>query len=73
MLVEYGAEVVELSLEDRFTAAVKSGDLSRARQLFAEAPAMIEKNPELLLEAATNAAATRLLLDLGADPDAPNE
>ena len=72
MLVRFGAEVVELSLEDRFTAAVMSGDLSRARQLFAEAPAMIE-NPELLLEAATNAAATRLLLDLGADPDAPNE
>ncbi|MCY3760112.1 MAG: ankyrin repeat domain-containing protein, partial [Gemmatimonadetes bacterium] len=31
------------------------------------------ENPELLLEAAANAAATRLLLDLGADPDAPNE
>lgn len=72
MLVRYGAEVVELSLEDRFTSAVMSGDESRARQLLAEAPAMIE-NPELLLEAATNAAATRLLLDLGADPDAPNE
>ena len=72
MLARYGAEVVELSLEDRFTAAAMSGDESRARQLLAEAPAMIE-NPELLLEAATNAAATRLLLDLGADPDAPNE
>ena len=71
MLVRYGAEVVELSLEDRFTAAVMSGDQSGARQLFAEAPALIE-NPELLQEAAANAAATRLLLDLGADPDAPN-
>ena len=71
MLAGYGAEVVELSLEDRFTAAAMSGDESRARQLLAEAPAMIE-NPELLLEAAANAAATRLLLDLGADPDAPN-
>ena len=72
MLAGHGAEVVELSLEDRFTAAAMSGDQNRARQLIAEAPAMIE-NPELLLEAATNAAATRLLLDLGADPDAPNE
>ncbi len=72
MLAGHGVEVVELSLEDRFTAAAMSGDESRARQLFAEAPAMIE-NPELLLEAAANAAATRLLLDLGADPDAPNE
>ena len=72
MLAEHGAEVVELSLEDRFTAAVMSGDESRARQLLEEVPEMIE-NPELLQEAVTNAAATRLLLDLGADPDAPNE
>ena len=72
MLAGHGAEVVELSLEDRFTAAAMSGDESRAGQLLAEAPEMIE-NPELLLEAAANAAATRLLLDLGADPDAPNE
>ncbi len=72
MLAQHGAEVVELSLEDRFTAAVMSGDESRARQLLEEAPRMIE-NPELLQEAVTNTAATRLLLDLGADPDAPNE
>ena len=72
MLARHGAEVVELSLEDRFTAAVMSGDEGRANQLLAEAPGLIE-NPELLQEAVTNAAATRLLLDLGADPDAPNE
>ena len=72
MLARYGAKVVELSLGDRFTAAVMSGDESRARQLLEQAPRLIE-NPELLQEAVSNAAATRLLLDLGADPDAPNE
>ena len=70
MLVERGAEALELSLEDRFTAAVTSGDDGGARQLLEEAPGLIE-DPALLMEAANNAAATRLLLELGADPNAP--
>lgn len=70
LLVERGAEALELSLEDRFTAAVTSGDDSGARQLLEEQPGLIE-DPALLMEAANNAAATRLLLELGADPNAP--
>ena len=70
MLVERGAEALELSLEDRFTAAVTSGDDGGARQLLEEQPGLIE-DPALLMEAANNAAATRLLLELGADPNAP--
>ena len=70
LLVERGAEALELSLEDRFTAAVTSGDDGGARQLLEEAPGLIE-DPALLMEAANNAAATRLLLELGADPNAP--
>ena len=72
MLVERGAEALLLSLEDRFTAAVISGDDSEARQLLEEEPGLIE-DPALLMEAANNAAATRLLLELGADPNAPKE
>ena len=72
MLAGHGAEVRELSLEDRFTAAVMSGDESGARELLEAAPGLIE-NPALLLEAVNNPAATRLLLELGADPNAPKE
>ena len=72
LLVERGAEALELSLEDRFTAAVSSGDDRGARQVLEEAPGLIE-DPALLMEAAGNAAATRLLLELGADPNAPKE
>ena len=72
ILVEHGAEALVLSLEDRFTAAVISGDDIEARQLLEEAPGLVE-DPALLMEAANNAAATRLLLELGADPNAPKE
>lgn len=71
-LVEHGAEARELSVEDRFTAAVMSGDESAARQLLEAEPDMIE-NPALLLEAVNNAATIRLMLALGADPNAPQE
>ena len=72
MLAGHGAEVRELSLEDRFTAAVMSGDESGARELLEAEPHLIE-NPALLLEAVNNPAATRLLLELGADPNTPKE
>ena len=72
MLVDHGAEVRELSVEDRFTAAVMSGDESAARQLLEAEPGLIE-NPALLLEAVNNAATIRLMLALGADPNAPKE
>ncbi len=72
MLVEHGAEARELSVEDRFTAAVMSGDESAARQLLEAEPGLIE-NPELLQEAVDKPDTTRLLLELGADPNAPNE
>ena len=72
MLVEHGAEARELSLEDRFTAAVMSGDEGAARQLLQAEGRLIE-NPELLQEAADRTDTTRLLLELGADPNAPNE
>ena len=72
MLAEHGAETRELSLEDRFTAAVMSGDESGARELLRAGPGLIE-NPDLLVEAVHSAAATRLLLELGADPNAPKE
>ena len=72
LLVERGAEAGELSFEDRFTAAVIGGDDSGARKLLEEEPGLIE-DPALLMEAANNAAATRLLLALGADPNAPKE
>ncbi len=72
MLAGHGAETRELSLEDRFTAAVMSGDDSGARELLEAEPGLIE-NPALLLEAVDNPAATRFLLELGADPNTPKE
>ncbi len=72
LLVERGAEIRELSLEDRFAAAVMGGDENAARQLLEAEPGLIE-NPELLQEAVDKPDTTRLLLELGADPNAPNE
>lgn len=72
ILVEHGAEAPELSLEDRFTAAVMVGDENAARQLLEAEPGLIE-NPELLQEAVDKPETIRLLLQLGADPNAANE
>ena len=69
-LVEHGAAVVELSAEEHFRCAVMRGEEARARQLLAASPGLVGK-PQLLIDAKANATATRLLLDLGVDPNAP--
>ena len=71
LLVEYGAVRVELPIEDRFRGAALAGDRAVATLLLREKPAMID-NPSLLMGAVHRPEATRLLLDLGADPNQPN-
>lgn len=69
LLVQYGADAVELSVADRFRAAVMRGDKEEAGALALEDPRLIA-NRELLFAAVDKPAATGLLLDLGADPNA---
>ncbi len=72
LLERHGAEPVELRGIDAFRESVLRGDADTARALLAAQPGLIT-NPATLLAAAEfgNAGAVGLLLDLGAEPDAP--
>jgi ankyrin repeat protein len=71
LLVAYGAPRPDLSMEDRFRMAVVGGDASEARRLLS-GQASLSRQPALLVQLAqTNRLdVVRLLLDLGADPNA---
>ena len=71
LLVAHGAPRPDLSTEDRFRMAVVRGDAGEAKRLLAE-HAGLSRQPGLLVQLAqTNRLdAVRLLLDLGADPNA---
>lgn len=71
LLVAHGATRPELSVEDRFRMAVAGRDAGEAKRLLAERPGLA-RQPALLvrLAQANRLDAARLLLDLGADPNA---
>lgn len=69
-LVEHGARAIELSAEDQFSAAAMRGDRATASALLRNDPHLLA--PNLLREAAQNPVATKLLLELGGDPNAPS-
>jgi ankyrin repeat protein len=68
LLLDHGAVAVELTRADRFRAAVMQGDEEEAQVLLLEEATLIEQS-KLLIDAVDSPAATRLLLDLGADPN----
>ncbi|HZD51410.1 MAG TPA: ankyrin repeat domain-containing protein, partial [Woeseiaceae bacterium] len=71
LLVAHGAPRPGLSMEDRFRMAVVGGEADEAKRLMFEDPGL-SRQPDLLVQLAqTNRPdAARLLLDLGADPNA---
>ena len=69
LLLEHGAVAIELTRADRFRAAVIQGDVQEAQVLLLEEVTLIEQ-PKLLIDAVYSPAAIKLLLDLGADPNA---
>lgn len=71
LLVAHGAPRPHLSAADRFRMAVMSGDETEARRLQSE-DAGLARQPALLVRLAQSNRldAARLLLDLGADPNA---
>jgi ankyrin repeat protein len=71
LLVAHGVSRPELSRRDRFRMAVVGGDEPAARRLMAE-DAGLARQPNLLVALAqqNQGNAVRLLLDLGADPNA---
>ena len=71
LLVAHGAPRPNLSAADRFRMAVVSGDASEARRLASE-DGGLSRQPALLVRLAQSNRldAVRLLLDLGADPNA---
>ena len=71
MLVERGASEPGLTGADGFRAAVMAADREAARTFLTSDPALL-KTPNLLVDAAGGGKiqAVRLLLELGADPDA---
>jgi hypothetical protein len=71
MLVDAGADVVELTGSERFMAAAMRGDEREASALLREDPLLTE-NPELLIGAVGKPDAIKLLLSLGVDPNVPN-
>ena len=71
LLIAHGAPRPELSDRDRFRIAVVGGDHDQARRLAAVDPAL-PRQPDFLVVLAGHGRhdAARLLLDLGADPNA---
>jgi ankyrin repeat protein len=71
LLVAHGAPRPDLSAADRFRMAVVGGDAGEARRLLSE-DAGLSRQPGLLIRLAQSNRldAVRLLLDLGADPNA---
>jgi ankyrin repeat protein len=71
LLAAYGAPRPELSMDDRFRMAVVGGDATEARRLLS-GHAGLSRQPDLLVQlaSANRVDAVRLLLDLGADPNA---
>jgi ankyrin repeat protein len=71
LLVAHGAPRPDLSMKDRFRMAIVRGDAGEAKRLLSE-HAGLSRQPGLLVQLAqTNRLdAVRLLLDLGADPNA---
>jgi ankyrin repeat protein len=71
-----GAPVSELSDVERFTSLCMAADENGARAMLNAAPDLFDRAPEALVLQATstgNAAAVRLVLDLGFDPDYVDE
>jgi ankyrin repeat protein len=71
LLVAHGAPTPNLSTADRFRMAVMDGDADEARRLLSE-DASLSRQPALLIRLAQSnrLGPARLLLDLGADPNA---
>jgi ankyrin repeat protein len=71
VLVAHGAPRPDLSNADRFRMAIMGGDADEARRLLSE-DARLGRQPALLIRIAQSNRldAARLLLDLGADPNA---
>ncbi len=73
LLLEYGAERVELGEKDAFVAACRRGDEARARAISAAHPEYVEDGDTLCETVGSGrVSAVKLLLELGADPNRPN-
>jgi ankyrin repeat protein len=74
LLLEHGAERVELSGRDAFVAACRRGDETQARALAASHPEFVDDGNTLNQTVGSGRlSAVKLLLELGADPNRPNQ
>jgi ankyrin repeat protein len=73
LLLEHGANEVELTGRDAFVAACRRGDDGEARALAATHPEFLEDGDALCQTVGSGrVSAAKLLLEIGADPNRPN-